>query len=315
MVFFMSITLKLFLHTFFIKMYKAISKTIEIPKWKDYLAFAKIRLSMSVVFSSIAGYILAADKLILSEMLLLSFGGIFVTGAANGFNQIIEKDKDKLMSRTQNRPLPSDRMGVVEALLVAGILTFAGLYMLYNLNPLSASFGAFAIVVYTLVYTPLKGITPFAVFVGAFPGAIPFMLGWVAASNQFGVEPGTLFAIQFMWQFPHFWAIAWMLHDDYLKAGYNLLPSGARNKASGYQIIMYSLGLIVVSILPAFGITGSLTLSPLAAILVVLLGIPMVKYSFTLYKTHEIPVAKKLMLMSIFYLTALQVIYCVDKWI
>ncbi len=296
-------------------MYNILDKAVSVPKWKDYLAFAKIRLSMSVVFSSVAGYILAADQLLWSEILLLSFGGIFVTGAANGFNQIIEKDKDKLMSRTRTRPLPAERMSIAEGLILAGMLTFVGLYMLYQLNPLSATFGAFAIVVYTLVYTPLKGVTPFAVFVGAFPGAIPFMLGWVAATNKFGVEPGTLFAIQFLWQFPHFWAIAWMLHDDYLKAGYNLLPSGRRDQASVYQIISYTLVLLIVSILPAFGVTGSLTLSPIAAVLIVLTGLPMMYFGLKLYKNPEIIIAKKLMLMSILYLTVLQIIYCVDKFI
>ncbi|MBR9757391.1 MAG: protoheme IX farnesyltransferase, partial [Algicola sp.] len=168
-------------------------------------------LSLSVVFSSVAGYLLGADQVSLKILLLLALGGYFMVGASNAFNQIIERDLDALMDRTKNRPIPAGRMTVNTAFIIAVIFTILGIGILYTINPKTAMFGAISIFLYTSVYTPLKTKTPLAVFVGAIPGAIPFMLGWVAATNNFGIEPGTLFAIQFFWQFPHFWAIGWFL--------------------------------------------------------------------------------------------------------
>lgn len=185
----------------------------------DFKEITKARLAVSVVFSSIAGYFLGAYEISLVSVLLLAFGGYCMVGASNAYNQIIEKDLDALMSRTKNRPIPSGRMTVNSALTVAIILTILGVVALYFLNPKTAMFGAISIFLYTSVYTPLKTVTPLCVFVGAFPGAIPFMLGWVAATNEFGIEPGTLFMMQFFWQFPHFWALGWMLDEDYKREG------------------------------------------------------------------------------------------------
>lgn len=290
-------------------------KTVEVSKLKDYLQLTKVRLSVSVVFSAAAGYVLGAPTFSLPILILLVIGGILVVGASNGFNQIIEREQDAKMDRTKDRPIPAGRMGIAEALIASTLMALVGLGMLFAINPLSAAFGAASIVLYTLAYTPMKAMSPWAVFVGAIPGAIPFMLGWVAATNDFGIEPGTLFAIQFIWQFPHFWAIGWLMHDDYAKAGYNLLPSGKRDKNTGIQIVMYSFYLILVSIVPAFGITGSLTLSVYGAIIIGLLGFYMFSKAYKLYKEQSMPAAKKLLMTSIMYLTLVQLVYIIDKFI
>ena len=185
-----------------------------------------MRLSVSVVFSAIAGYLLGAIEVDFRTLVLLAFGGYFMVGASNAFNQIIEKDLDALMNRTKDRPIPGGRMSVRSAFIIATIFTILGITILYVINERTAMYGAISIFLYTCAYTPLKTKTPLAVFVGAIPGAIPFMLGWVAARNDFGIEPGTLFALQFFWQFPHFWAIGWFLFDDYEKGGFYMLPTG-----------------------------------------------------------------------------------------
>ena len=153
-----------------------------------------------------------------------------MVGASNAFNQIIERVPDALMKRTMDRPIPAGRMSVNTAMIIAVVLTMIGLVILYNINERTAIFGAISIFLYTSVYTPLKPVTPLSVFVGAIPGAIPFMLGWVAATGEFGIEPGMLFMIQFFWQFPHFWAIGWLQFEEYKKAGFNLMPTGEKNK-------------------------------------------------------------------------------------
>src|SRR5690606_2720487 len=177
----------------------------------------------SVVFSSLAGYLLGVETVNYTTLLLLAFGGYFMVGASNAFNQIIEKDLDVLMDRTKNRPVPAGRMSVSTAFIIASVFTVLGIAILYSINPQTAMFVAISIFLYTCAYTPLKTKTPLAVFVGAIPGAIPFMLGWVAATNDFGIEPGTLFAIQFFWQFPHFWAFGWFLFADYKNGGFFML--------------------------------------------------------------------------------------------
>ena len=281
----------------------------------DFKAITKIRLSVSVVFSSLAGYFLAAEAIQLKPLILLSLGGYFMVGASNAFNQIIEKDLDVLMSRTKNRPIPSGRMTVNTAFFIASVFTVLGIIALYNLNPKTAMYGAISIFLYTCVYTPLKTKTPLSVFAGAFPGAIPFMLGWVAVTGEFGLEPGILFAIQFFWQFPHFWAIGWLLYDDYEKGGFFMLPTGKKDKSTAIQIIMYTIWTIVLSVIPAFGFTGTLVLSIPAAILVFLIGLIMLYFAILLYKKQTTAAAKQLMLISVSYITLLQIIFVVDKFI
>ena len=236
-----------------------------------------------------------------------------MVGASNSFNQIIEKDIDALMDRTKNRPIPSNKMSVNTAFYISIILTLIGIVVLYKINPRTALFGAISIFIYTCLYTPLKTITPLSVFVGAFPGAIPFMLGWVAATNNFGIEPGTLFMIQFFWQFPHFWALGWMLHEDYQKAGINMLPTKKRDKSTALQIILYSLWTIIISVFPVTGLTGDLKLSIGSAVVVLFLGLVMLFYSINLYNKMNIAAAKKLFTVSILYLTLLQITYLLDK--
>lgn len=241
----------------------------------DFKEITKARLSVSVVFSAIAGYFLGTPEIQLYPILLLAFGGYCMVGASNAYNQVIEKDLDALMNRTKNRPIPVGRMSVSKALFIAVLLTILGLISLYFLNPKTAMFGAISIFLYTSVYTPLKTVTPLAVFVGAIPGAIPFMLGWVAATNEFGIEPGTLFMIQFFWQFPHFWALGWMLDEDYKRGGFKMLPTGKKDRSTALQIIMYTFWMIVISVIPVFGITGTLQLSIPAAVIVFILGFVM----------------------------------------
>lgn len=281
----------------------------------DFKEITKARLAVSVVFSSIAGYFLGAYELELVPVLLLAFGGYCMVGASNAFNQVIEKDLDVLMNRTKNRPIPAGRMSVNTAMTIAIILTLLGVVSLYFLNPKTAMFGAISIFLYTSVYTPLKTKTPLAVFVGAFPGAIPFMLGWVAATNDFGIEPGTLFMIQFFWQFPHFWALGWMLDDDYKKGGFKMLPTGKKDTGTALQIIMYTIWMMVISVIPAFGITGRLQLSVFSAVLIFLMGAVMLFFAVRLYTKRDNISAKRLMLASVSYITLMQIVYVIDKYI
>ena len=281
----------------------------------DFKEITKMGLSLSVVFSSIAGYFLGAETISLVTIVLLAFGGYFMVGASNAYNQIIERDLDALMDRTKNRPIPAGRMTVNTAFIIATTFTILGLITLYIINPKTAMYGAISIFLYTSVYTPLKTKTSLSVFVGALPGAIPFMLGWVAARNSFGIEPGMLFAIQFFWQFPHFWSIGWFLHEDYTKGGFHMLPTGKPDKGTAVQIIMYSVWTTLVSIIPVFGFTGDLKLSIVGAVLVFVLGLVMVFYALRLFKERSIKAAKQLMLSSVFYITLLQIIYVADKFL
>src|SRR5690606_1077215 len=274
-----------------------------------------MRLSLSVVFSAMAGYMLGATTIEIGTLVLLAFGGYFMVGASNIYNQIIERDLDALMDRTKNRPIPAGRISVNAALTMAIIFTILGIASLYIINPRTAMYGAISIFLYTSVYTPLKTKTPLSVFAGAIPGAIPFMLGWVAARNAFGIEPGTLFAIQLFWQFPHFWAIGWSLFDDYKKGGFFMLPTGKRDKGTATQTVMYAILTVLISIVPVFGVTGDLKLSIVAAVIVFLIGLVMIYYALQLYVKKTEQAAKHLILASVIYITLLQIVYVADKFI
>lgn len=274
-----------------------------------------MRLSLSVVFSSMAGYLLGVEVVDIKVLVLLAFGGYFMVGASNTFNQIIEKDLDALMDRTKNRPISAGRIGVTTAFIIASVFTLLGIIILYSINKQTAMFGAISIFLYTCVYTPLKTKTPIAVFAGAIPGAIPFMLGWVAATDNFGIESGTLFALQFFWQFPHFWAIGWFLFKDYEKAGFFMLPTGKQDKGTAVQIIMYTIWTLLVSIIPAFGFTGGLELSVVSAIIVFALGLWMLQYAIRLFKLMTEKAARQLMLVSVSYISLVQIVYVIDKFI
>lgn len=297
----------------------ASEKTISLTSlFTDFKGITKAGLAISVVFSSIVGYLLGVSKeapFSWTTFILLAIGGYCMVGASNVFNQIIEKDLDALMDRTKNRPLPSGRISKQTAFILGAVLTVIGIAILYSINPKTAMFGAISIFLYTSVYTPLKTMTPLSVFVGAFPGAIPFMLGWVAANNEFGIEAGTLFLIQFFWQFPHFWAIGWFLYKDYEKAGFFMLPTGKQDKKTALQIILYTVWLIIASLIPVVGFTGELRLSYVAAAVVLLLGLWMLYFAVKLYKEMDEKAARKLMLVSVSYISLLQLVYVIDKFL
>lgn len=281
---------------------------------KSLAELMKLRLSFLVVFSAIVSFSMASESFSTIDwttVLLLTCGGFLVTGASNGFNQVIEKDLDKLMNRTHQRPLPQERMGVIDALIFSGITGALGIWILwYFMNPLSGILGLIALVSYVLIYTPLKRITPFAVFVGAFPGAIPPLLGWVAATNDLGLQALVLFSIQFIWQFPHFWSLAWVLDDDYKKAGFRMLPSAdGRSKTTAMQILVYNAGLIPISLLPfAFNMSGIVS-----AIICIVAGLLFFYKAWLLFKSGEIADARKLMFASFFYLPIVQLALMFDK--
>lgn len=284
----------------------------------DFKEITKAGLAISVVFSSVAGYLLGVDEInqqSLLTLVMLAIGGYCMVGASNAYNQIIEKDLDALMERTKNRPIPSGRMTVNTAFIIASILTVLGIVILYSINEKSAMFGAISIFLYTSLYTPLKTKTPLSVFVGAFPGAIPFMLGWVAATGEFGIEAGTLFLIQFFWQFPHFWSIGWFLYEDYQKGGFYMLPNGNRDRATALQTILYTLWLVVASVLPSFGFTGQLYLTSISVVIVLILGLWMLYFAVKLYQEQTDKAAKRLMLVSVSYISLLQIVYILDKFL
>lgn len=283
-------------------------------KIKDYSEFLKLRLASLVVLSSVICYGLAADEFNLSIMAALIVGGTLLTGASNGFNEIIERDLDALMDRTKNRPLPTSKMSVTEALILASLLGSLGIGILgYLINPMCGILGFLALILYVVVYTPMKRKTPFAVFVGAFPGSIPPMLGCVAATDGFGkitLISLLMFAVQFIWQFPHFWAIAWRVNDDYLKAGFKMLPSaGGRDKGTAFQILVYTIGLVPVSLLPVFfGFTGLVS-----GAVAIVAGVIFTIQAFNLYRSLSADDAKKLMFGSFVYLPVVQLAYLIDK--
>ena len=278
-------------------------------KFKTYLVFTKFRLSFLVILSALTGYLFAGGQNWL-EITYLMLGGTLVTGASNGANQIWERDLDKIMNRTNRRPLPTGQMQLKEAYIVVILFLLVGTYLLYLINLKSALLGVLAFASYVFVYTPLKQITPWAVFVGAFPGAIPPFLGAIAATDAFGFIPGILFFVQFTWQFPHFWAIAWVLYDDYKKAGFSLLPSKTgKDKSSAFQIMAYSLALIPFSLMPwILDWTGYITLISAS-----IMGIWFFYLSYKLYHSCETSDARKLMFASFVYLPIIQFIYVFDR--
>ena len=297
---------------------EATSTTMKTSVISEFKTITKAGLAFSVVFSTLAGYLLAVEdwqQISYKVLLMLAVGGYCMVGASNAFNQIIEKDLDAKMDRTKKRPVASGRISTNSAFILASLLTLVGLVILYIVSPKTAMFGAISIFLYTSVYTPLNPLTPLAVFVGAFPGAIPFMLGWVAHTDQFGIEAGMLFLIQFFWQFPHFWALGWFLYNDYEKGGFYLLPTRKKDKKTALQVILYCIWLIVASLLPATGYTGRLYLSPIAAVLVLAAGLWMLYGGIQLYRKQTDKSAKTLMLISVTYITLIQIIFILDKFI
>ena len=278
---------------------------------KDYAVLLKLRLAMLVVLSAVLAFLIASSSPVdYTRLWILTLGGFLVTGASNGLNQIFERTTDRLMTRTQLRPLPDSRMSVTEAYIVTIITGLAGLLLLFVfINFKSGLLGLFALLSYAFLYTPLKKITPFSVFVGAFPGAIPTLLGWVAATNSFSYQGWILFALQFMWQFPHFWAIAWKQYDDYKKAGFEMLPSGGKNHSSAMQTVIYTFTLIPIGLLPYMvGMSGIIS-----ATVITVAGILFFMQSVQLLKTCSDEAAKKLMFGSFVYLPVVLIAIVLDK--
>ena len=281
-------------------------------KVRDYGLLFKFRLSLTVVFSAAMGFLLAMQGAIdWAGLGMLCLGGFLLSGASNALNQVLEKDYDKLMKRTANRPVATGRMSVSEAVLVAGLASVVAL-MIFSIvfNPLTAFLGSLSLISYAFIYTPMKRVSPVAVWIGAFPGALPPAIGWVAVTGTFDLVALVLFAIQFIWQLPHFWAIGWVAYDDYMKGGYKLLPSkGGRDKSTALQCLFYSILLIPVTLLPYWlGMTGWIS-----AIGLIVLGLVFAATNFNLYRKSDKKAALMVMFASFFYLPLALLLMVLDK--
>ena len=288
-----------------------------------FFQLLKFRLSITVVFSAMIGYLLGFETFSLSHFIYLLVGGFLVTGSANTFNQILEKDKDKLMERTSVRPLPMGNLLVFSATVFAVVIGCIGLVLLNNINPegsfygfmsKSSFFGLISILLYVLSYTPLKRVSTISIFIGAIPGAIPFLLGYVAATDDFSLAAGTLFAIQFFWQFPHFIAIAWVLDKEYKEAGFKMLFGGEKNKYPAVISIITSSLMTLISVIPFF-YKSDLNLSVYSLFVVLFLGIWFTYKSVKLYQSTDDVSARKLMITSFAYLPLMQIVYVIDRFL
>ncbi|WP_426492842.1 heme o synthase [Hymenobacter sp. 102] len=280
-------------------------------KARAFFQLLKFRLALTVAFSSAIGYLLGAHELDWGKALLVMLGGLAVTGSANTINQIFEIDLDRQMKRTAKRPLPQGIISAQEAWVFVVVLGILGLGLLtYFFNPLAAALSLVSLILYGFVYTPLKTISPICVAVGAIPGGLPPLIGWVAATGYLGIEGWILFGIQFMWQFPHFWAIAWVLDDDYKKAGFKMLPTpGKKDLRTAFQIMTYTLVLIPLSLLPFyFRMTG--TVYPMVA---AVCGVLFLMQTFYLMRTVSKKAAMSIMFGSFLYLPIVQIALVLDK--
>lgn len=284
-----------------------------LQKIQDYKMLVKLRLSLTVVFSSVMAFLIASNgNWTWLAVAVLAFGGFLVTGAANALNQVLEKDYDKLMTRTADRPLAAGRMTTSEAVLAAGFMSMIGISLLAFFNPWAAFLGTLSLVFYAFVYTPMKRISPLAVFIGAIPGALPTMIGCVAIEGQLSLLALSLFGLQFFWQFPHFWSIGWLGYDDYSKAGYKLVPmrdGKMDEKETGWQSLLCALVLIPVGLLPYFtGVSGLLS-----AVLVSILGIGYAVMAWRFYQQPGRKTALGLMFYSFGYIPFSLILLFIDK--
>lgn len=281
-------------------------------KWTDYKLLVKFRLNLTVVFSSVMAYLIALDgSLSIVSIAVLGMGGFLVTGAANALNQVLERDFDKLMTRTANRPISAGRMSVSEAVMAAGFMSLFGIILLAMFNPWTALLGTLALISYAFVYTPMKRVSPMAVMIGAIPGALPVMIGCVAAEGGLTSLAWALFGIQLIWQFPHFWAIAWLGNEDYTKAGFNLLPTrtGKPDSLAGLQSMVYALFLLPIGIMPfLLGESGIVS-----AVILTVMTLIYTYFGWKLYKECSREAARKLMFSSFFYLPIVLFALLADK--
>lgn len=282
-----------------------------LAKAKAYWELLKFRLSFLVAFSCAFGFVLASPTINWGTLVMLFIGGILMSGGSSAINQIIERDLDAVMVRTMNRPLPTSRLSVQEAIVFAAICLISGTTILiFFTTPITTLLSLLSMVLYSFIYTPLKRVGPIAVFVGAIPGALPPLLGWTAATGSISYEALIIFGIQFVWQFPHFWAIAWVADDDYKKAGFKLLPSsGQKDLNTAIQIMIYTMCLIPLGLLPAtFGITGIKS-----AVVVTVCGVLFFSQTFSLMRSGDRKSALKIMFGSFLYLPIVQIAYLLDK--
>ena len=293
-----------------------ISKTIFalymiIENIKIFFELSKFRLSLLVSLSSVFGFLISSKSVDINDVFILLIAGYFVSSSSVINNQIFERDSDKLMERTKKRPLPTDRVSVKKSIIISLTSMIFGLFLIsFYLNIYAALLSLISLVLYSFVYTPMKKIGPIAVFIGAIPGALPPLIGWVASTGQITLEALIIFSIQFIWQFPHFWAIAWMYDDDYKKAGFKLLPNnGEKNIKTAVNIMIYTLFLIPLGLLPTiFGITGIIS-----GAVAVLLAIIFLAQTFKLINDYSRDSALKVMFSSFIYLPIVQISYVLDK--
>ena len=293
-----------------------LSKTIfvlqkNLMNIKLFFELIKFRLSFLVTFSSVFGFLLSSNYINYFSLFILIISGFFITGSSIINNQIIEKDSDKLMNRTKNRPLPTNKISSRNALFISLALCITGLIlMVLFLNKLTALLSFLSLIIYTFLYTPLKKVGPIAVFVGAIPGALPPLIGWVASTNDISLEALIIFSIQFIWQFPHFWAIAWVSDDDYKRAGFKLLPNnGKKNFSTAVNIMTYTMFLIPLGLLPTiFGITGLVS-----GVVAVVCAILFLIQTLRLIKDYSKTSALRIMFGSFIYLPVVQLTYIFDK--
>ena len=281
-------------------------------KVSDYSQFIKLRLSLLVVFSAAVGYLLGLNgPLDWGILTLVLLGGTLVTASSNGFNQVMERETDKLMNRTSARPVPAGRMSISEGIISSALMGATGILLLWIfVNPLTGFLSLMSLLLYTLAYTPLKKVTPLAVFVGAIPGAMPPLIGWVAATGSVGPAAIALYALQFIWQFPHFWALAWVLDEDYKRAGFKMLPSpDGKGKRSAFQTMVYTVSLIPLALLPQYFGVGN----TFSTIILVVCGIFFSLQAIQLYRSCSDQAARKLMFGSFFYLPLTQLALLIGK--
>ena len=284
---------------------------IMIENIKLFFEITKFRLSLLVALSSVFGFFISSSKVDINEVFILLVGGYLISSSSVINNQILEKDLDKMMNRTNKRPIPTGRISVYKSVIMSIFSMIIGLFLIsFYLNIYAALLSFISLILYSFVYTPMKKFGPIAVFIGAIPGALPPLIGWVASTGQITLEAIIIFSIQFIWQFPHFWAIAWMYDDDYKKVGFKLLPNnGEKNLKTAVNIMIYTLFLIPLGLLPTiFGITGIIS-----GTVAVFLAIIFLAQTFKLINDYSRESAVKVMFISFIYLPIVQISYVLDK--
>ena len=284
---------------------------IMIENIKLFFEITKFRLSLLVALSSVFGFFISSSKVDINEVFILLVGGYLISSSSVINNQILEKDLDKMMNRTNKRPIPTGRISVYKSVIMSIFSMIIGLFLIsFYLNIYAALLSFISLILYSFVYTPMKKFGPIAVFIGAIPGALPPLIGWVASTGQITLEAIIIFSIQFIWQFPHFWAIAWMYDDDYKKVGFKLLPNnGEKNLKTAVNIMIYTLFLIPIGLLPTiFGITGIIS-----GAVAVFLAIIFLAQTFKLINDYSRESAVKVMFSSFIYLPIVQISYVLDK--